>query len=142
MNYKETREVEDQLVTKTEFVAEEEEEQFVMKTAFMATAASCMAVEFEPHAMAVQELQVLPANVDKHFAELTKAHPISMKAVRNTVNQEKDKWRDSMNKELKGLMDRETYEEVSADMVPLSQVQNAPARMVYVVKPALNEDGT
>eukprot|EP00971_Amphidinium_carterae_P189530 3762174-Amphidinium_carterae.1 len=56
------------------------EEQFVMKTAFMATAASCMAMEFEPHAMAVQELQVLPSNVDKHFAELAKAHPISMKA--------------------------------------------------------------
>eukprot|EP00971_Amphidinium_carterae_P258181 5124717-Amphidinium_carterae.1 len=73
-------------------------------------------MEFEPHAMAVQELQALPSNVDKHFAELAKAHPISMKAVRNTVNQEKDKWRESMNKELKGLMDRDTYEEVSADM--------------------------
>eukprot|EP00971_Amphidinium_carterae_P143526 2843650-Amphidinium_carterae.1 len=47
-----------------------------------------------------------------------------------------------MSKELKGLVDRETYNEVSADKVPLSQVQNAPARMVYVVKPAIGEDGT
>eukprot|EP00971_Amphidinium_carterae_P321333 6386738-Amphidinium_carterae.1 len=57
-----------------------------------------------------------------------------MKAVRNTVNQEKEK--------LKGLLDRDTYEEVTADTVPLIQVQNAPARMVYVVKPAVNDDGT
>eukprot|EP00971_Amphidinium_carterae_P247501 4914454-Amphidinium_carterae.1 len=65
-----------------------------------------------------------------------------MKAVRNTVNQEKERWKESMKKELKGLLDRDTYEEVTADAVPLSQVQNAPAPMVYVVKPAVNDDGT
>eukprot|EP00971_Amphidinium_carterae_P331692 6465423-Amphidinium_carterae.1 len=96
----------------------------------------------EPHAMAVQELQTLPLDVDKHFAELAKAHPISMKAVRNTMSSEREKWKESMNKELKGLLDRDTYEEVTADSVPLSQVQNAPARMVYVVKPAVKDDGT
>eukprot|EP00971_Amphidinium_carterae_P273912 5436297-Amphidinium_carterae.1 len=51
-----------------------------------------------------------------------------------------------MGKELKGLVDRKTYDEVSASDVPLSQVQNrwqnAPARMVYVVKPAIADDGT
>eukprot|EP00971_Amphidinium_carterae_P248294 4929356-Amphidinium_carterae.1 len=56
------------------------EDQLVAKTAFMATAE----MELEPHAMAVQELQTLPSDVDKHFSELAKAHPISMKAVRNT----------------------------------------------------------
>eukprot|EP00971_Amphidinium_carterae_P125061 2477945-Amphidinium_carterae.1 len=55
----------------------------------MATAALCMAMEFEPYAMAVQELQALPANENEHFAKLAKAYPISMKAVRNTVNQKK-----------------------------------------------------
>eukprot|EP00971_Amphidinium_carterae_P350249 6491456-Amphidinium_carterae.3 len=58
-------------------------------------------MELEPHAMAVQELQTLLQDVDKHFSELAKAHPISMKAVRNTVNQEKEKWKESMKKELK-----------------------------------------
>eukprot|EP00971_Amphidinium_carterae_P174414 3457417-Amphidinium_carterae.1 len=52
------------------------EDQLVAKTAFMATAE----MELEPHAMAVQELQILPQDVDKHFSELAKAHPISMKA--------------------------------------------------------------
>eukprot|EP00971_Amphidinium_carterae_P062133 1229958-Amphidinium_carterae.1 len=47
-----------------------------------------------------------------------------------------------MGKELKGLVDRKTYDEVSASEVSLSQVQNAPARMVYVVKPAIADDGT
>eukprot|EP00971_Amphidinium_carterae_P116561 2308999-Amphidinium_carterae.1 len=60
------------------------ENQLVAKTAFMATAE----VELEPHAMAVQ-LQTLPQDVNKHFAELAKAYPILIKAVRNTVNQEK-----------------------------------------------------
>eukprot|EP00971_Amphidinium_carterae_P301569 5991524-Amphidinium_carterae.2 len=92
--------------------------------------------------MAVQELQALPQDVDKHFSELAKAHPISMKAVRNTVNDEKDKWKESMRKELKGLMDRDTYEEVPSEQVPMSQVQNSPGRMVYVVKPAVNDDGS
>eukprot|EP00971_Amphidinium_carterae_P208115 4129437-Amphidinium_carterae.1 len=63
-----------------------------------------------------------------------------MKAVRMTEGNEREKWKESMSKELKGLLDRETYNEVSADKVPLSQVQNAPARMVYVVKPAIGED--
>eukprot|EP00971_Amphidinium_carterae_P090247 1786655-Amphidinium_carterae.1 len=112
------------------------ESQLVAKTAFMAT------MELEPHAMAVQELQTLPQDVDKHFFDLAKAHPISMKAVGNTVNQEKERWKQSMKKELKGLLDRDTYEEVAADKVPLAQVQNAPALMVYVVKPAVNDDGT
>eukprot|EP00971_Amphidinium_carterae_P350566 6491623-Amphidinium_carterae.1 len=95
-----------------------------------------------PHAMAVQELQALPMDVDRHFSELAKAHPISMKAVRNTVSHEKEKWKESMQKELRGLMDRDTYEEVPLENVPMSQVQNAPARMVYVVKPAVREDGS
>eukprot|EP00971_Amphidinium_carterae_P283507 5627934-Amphidinium_carterae.1 len=47
-----------------------------------------------------------------------------------------------MQKELKGLMDRDTYEEVPSNKVPTSQVQNAPARMVYVVKPAVRDDGS
>eukprot|EP00971_Amphidinium_carterae_P172186 3413914-Amphidinium_carterae.1 len=47
-----------------------------------------------------------------------------------------------MSKELQGLVARDTYEEVSAASVPLDQVQSAPARMVYVVKPALKEDGS
>eukprot|EP00971_Amphidinium_carterae_P348216 6490385-Amphidinium_carterae.1 len=92
--------------------------------------------------MAVQELQALPKDVDKHFSELAKAHPISMKAVRYTVDEEKERWKESMRKDLKGLMDRDTYEEVPSDKVPVSQVQNAPARMVYVVKPAVNDDGS
>eukprot|EP00971_Amphidinium_carterae_P268031 5317654-Amphidinium_carterae.1 len=65
-----------------------------------------------------------------------------MKAVRNTEGKEREKWKESMGKELKGLVDRETYDEVSSSNVPLSQVQNAPARMVYVVKPAIADDGT
>eukprot|EP00971_Amphidinium_carterae_P057592 1138995-Amphidinium_carterae.1 len=65
-----------------------------------------------------------------------------MKAVRNTVSNEREKWKESMQKELKGLMDRETYEEVPSETVPIGQVQNAPARMVYVVKPAVRDDGT
>eukprot|EP00971_Amphidinium_carterae_P317915 6319816-Amphidinium_carterae.1 len=65
-----------------------------------------------------------------------------MKAVRNTEGKEREKWKESMGKELKGLVDRETYDEVSSRSVPLSQVQNAPARMVYVVKPAMANDGT
>eukprot|EP00971_Amphidinium_carterae_P303182 6024341-Amphidinium_carterae.1 len=44
----------------------------------------------EPQAMAVQELQVPPRDVAAHFSELAKAHPISMKAVRNTMNEEKE----------------------------------------------------
>eukprot|EP00971_Amphidinium_carterae_P033386 657550-Amphidinium_carterae.1 len=52
-----------------------------------------------------------------------------MKAVRNTVSNEREKWKESMQKELKGLMDRDTYEEVPSEQVPISQVQNAPARM-------------
>eukprot|EP00971_Amphidinium_carterae_P245526 4875830-Amphidinium_carterae.2 len=100
-------------------------------------------VEMElPQALAIQELQVLPKDIDKHFSELAKAHPISMKAVRNTDGKEREKWKESMGKELKGLVDRETYDEVSSTEVPLSQVQNAPARMVYVVKPAIADDGT
>eukprot|EP00971_Amphidinium_carterae_P105243 2084047-Amphidinium_carterae.1 len=95
-----------------------------------------------PQAFAVQELQVLPKDVDRHFSELAKAHPISMKAVRMTEGREKEKWKESMSKELKGLIDHDTYNEVSADTVPLAQVQNAPARMVYVVKPGMAEDGT
>eukprot|EP00971_Amphidinium_carterae_P138981 2754505-Amphidinium_carterae.2 len=69
--------------------------------------ASSVEVEL-PQALAIQELQLLPKDVDKHFCELAKAHPISMKAVRNTEG----------------------------------KVQNAPARMVYVVKPARADDGT
>eukprot|EP00971_Amphidinium_carterae_P156715 3106654-Amphidinium_carterae.1 len=61
--------------------------------------------------MVVQELQSLPKDVDKHFSELAKAHPISLKAVRGTVDKEREKWRESMNKELQGLVDRNTYEE-------------------------------
>eukprot|EP00971_Amphidinium_carterae_P350134 6491400-Amphidinium_carterae.1 len=100
-------------------------------------------VEVEPpQALAIQELQALPKDVDRHFSELAKAHPISMKAVRNTEGKEREKWKESMGKELKGLVDRETCDEVSSSDVPLSQVQNAPARMVYVVKPAIADDGT
>eukprot|EP00971_Amphidinium_carterae_P013657 269093-Amphidinium_carterae.2 len=47
----------------------------------------------EPQAMAVQELQSLPRDVDKHFSELAKAHPISMKAVRGTVGKERENGR-------------------------------------------------
>eukprot|EP00971_Amphidinium_carterae_P243801 4841875-Amphidinium_carterae.3 len=47
-----------------------------------------------------------------------------------------------MGKELKGLLDWKTYDKASSAEVSLSQVQNAPARMVYVVKPAIAEDGT
>eukprot|EP00971_Amphidinium_carterae_P271465 5386572-Amphidinium_carterae.1 len=54
-----------------------------------------------------------------------------MKAVRGTVDKKREKWKESMSKELQGLV-----------AVPLSQVQNAPARMVYVVKPATKEDGS
>eukprot|EP00971_Amphidinium_carterae_P146758 2908533-Amphidinium_carterae.2 len=43
-------------------------------------------IDMSPHAMAVQELHALPKDVDKHFSELAKAHPLSMKAVRNTVD--------------------------------------------------------
>eukprot|EP00971_Amphidinium_carterae_P053102 1045907-Amphidinium_carterae.1 len=76
-----------------------------------------------------------------HFSELAKADPLSTKAVRGTADKEREKWKESINKELKGLLDRDTYEEVPASNVPLSQVQNAPARMVYVVKPVLQKDG-
>eukprot|EP00971_Amphidinium_carterae_P052334 1030140-Amphidinium_carterae.2 len=65
-----------------------------------------------------------------------------MKAVRNTEGKEREKWKESMGKELKGLIDRETYDEVLSSDVSLSQVQNAPARMVYVVQPAIADDGT
>eukprot|EP00971_Amphidinium_carterae_P154713 3067307-Amphidinium_carterae.1 len=47
-----------------------------------------------------------------------------------------------MQKKAKGLLDRDTYKEATADTVFLSQVQNAPACMIYVVKPAVNDDGT
>eukprot|EP00971_Amphidinium_carterae_P103434 2047810-Amphidinium_carterae.1 len=57
--------------------------------------------------MVVQELQALPKDVDKHFSELAKAHPICMKAGHNTMDGEKEKRKESMRKELKGLMDRE-----------------------------------
>eukprot|EP00971_Amphidinium_carterae_P182420 3620286-Amphidinium_carterae.3 len=57
-----------------------------------------------------QELRALPEDVDRHFSELAKAHPISMKAVRNTVNDEKEKWKESMKKELKRLLYRDTYD--------------------------------
>eukprot|EP00971_Amphidinium_carterae_P272333 5404640-Amphidinium_carterae.1 len=76
--------------------------------------------DYKPQAFAVQELQVLPKDVDKHFSKMERKH----------------------EQRVKGLVDRETYNEVSAEKVPLSQVQNAPARMVCVVKPAVAEDGT
>eukprot|EP00971_Amphidinium_carterae_P292372 5803827-Amphidinium_carterae.1 len=47
-----------------------------------------------------------------------------------------------MSKKLQGLVDRNTYEEVPSASVPSDQVQSAPARMVYVVKPALKKDGS
>eukprot|EP00971_Amphidinium_carterae_P350870 6491783-Amphidinium_carterae.1 len=54
---------------------------------------------------AIQELRILPKDVDKQFSELAKAHPISMKAVRNTEGKEREKWKGRMGKELKKLVD-------------------------------------
>ena len=95
----------------------------------------------QPCAMAVQEIGHIPENVDTAWSEIAKAHPISLNAVRKTTGAEREKWKASMKKEIQGLLDRETYTEVKESSVNSERIQQAPARMVYVIKPSVDDKG-
>eukprot|EP00971_Amphidinium_carterae_P066862 1324203-Amphidinium_carterae.1 len=47
--------------------------------------------DYKPQAFAVQKLQVLPKDFDKHFRQLAKADSISTKAVRMTEENKRKK---------------------------------------------------
>ena len=101
-----------------------------------------ISMRVEASARAVQELQTLPEDVDKVFADLAKSHPIALKAVRNAKGAELEKWKKSIKKEIDGLLDRDTFVEIDESSVDTSRIQSAPARMVFVIKPGLNDDQT
>eukprot|EP00971_Amphidinium_carterae_P113214 2242581-Amphidinium_carterae.1 len=56
-----------------------------------------------------------------------------MKAIRNTEGKKREEWKESMGRELRGLIDCQTYDVFLQRRCQCPKVQNVPARIIDFV---------